>query len=215
MELSSPSTITTDVLIIGGGRAGLRAAIEARKYGVDVLVVSQSRVGYGSNTTISGGGFAAVPSSSKNKRNLPDSCKQHLADTIKGGYFINDQALAEIMVFGAEEQVEDLHRFGARYTTSRDSPWITLSVDPGHSRVRMIYGQNSFGTDFTLPLRQYALREGVKFLEGVLVTKLLKQRGRLAGAVGIDTHGQVFVFAASAVILAAGGLGQVSCYISI
>lgn len=209
MKLSVLNIITTDVLIIGGGGAGLRAAIEARKNGVEVLVVSQSRVGYGSNTTISGGAFTAALYHSKNRRNLPDSGKQHLADTIKGGYFLNDQALAEIMVSGSEQQVEDLYRFGVRYTTSRDSPWITLSLDPGHSRTRMVYGQNSFGTDFTIPLRQYALRKGVKFLEGILVTKLLKQRDRLVGAVGIDTRGQVFVFTVSAVILATGGLGQV------
>ena len=90
MKLNSPTTITTDVLIIGGGGAGLRAAIEAKEHGVDVLIVSQSRVGYGSNTTISGGAFAAVLSPSKSGRDFSDSCEQHLLDTVTGGYYLNN-----------------------------------------------------------------------------------------------------------------------------
>jgi len=209
MKLGFPNTISTDVLIIGGGGAGLRASIEAKQHGVDVLIVSHSRVGYGSNTTISGGAFAAVLSSSKSGGDSQDSSEQHLLDTIAGGCFLNDQPLAEITVRGAEQQVEDLYRFGVRYTTAQASPWIALSIDPGHSQLRMIYSQNSFGTDFTFPLRQYALRQGVKFLEGILITNLLKKRDRVVGAIGINVRGEVFVFAASAIILATGGLGQV------
>ena len=209
MELSSANTISTDLLIIGGGGAGLRAGIEAKKHGVDVLIVSHSRVGYGSNTTISGGGFAAAPRPQKNGRDLVDSTEQHLLDTITGGYFLSNQALAEIMVSGAEQQVEDLRRFGVRYTTAQASPWIALSIDPGHSRLRLVYSQNAFGTDYTLPLRQYAQRQGVKFLEGILITKLLKKGDRVVGAMGINFQGQVFVLTALTIILATGGLGQV------
>jgi succinate dehydrogenase/fumarate reductase flavoprotein subunit len=209
MKLGSINTITTDVLIIGGGGAGLRAAIEAKSHGVDVLMVSQSRVGYGSNTTISGGAFAAVLGQPRKDQNPSDSCEQHLRDTITAGCFINDQALAEIMVRGAEQQVKDLYCFGVRYTTTEASPWISLSMDPGHSHSRLVYGQHSFGTDFTFPLRQYALGQGVKFAEGVLLTKLLKQGNSVVGALGIGRQGQVLVFAASSIILASGGLGQV------
>lgn len=209
MKLKSPTIISTDVLIIGGGGAGLRAGIEAKDHDVDVLIVSHSRVGYGSNTTISGGAFAAVLNSSKNSEGFSDSCEQHLHDTLAGGYFLNNQSLTEIMVHGAEQQVKDLYRFGVRYATTQTSPWIALSLDPGHSQHRMVYSQNSFGTDFTFPLRQYALRKGVKFLEGILITKLLKKRDRVVGAMGIDARGQVFALSASVVILASGGLGQV------
>jgi len=209
MKLGSINTIMTDVLIIGGGGAGLRAAIEAKSHGVDVLMVSQSRVGYGSNTTISGAAFAAILSQPWKGQNPLDSCEQHLRDTITNGYFINDQALAEIMVRGAEQQVKDLYRFGVRYTTTEASPWISLSMAPGHSHSRLVYGQHSSGTDFTFPLRQYALSQGVKFAEGVLITKLLKQGNSVVGALGISRQGQVLVFAASSIILASGGLGQV------
>lgn len=208
-KLGSPINVTTGVLIIGGGGAGLRAAIEARSHGVDVLVVSRPRVGYGSNTTISGGGFVATLRLSESDQDLSDSCDHHLLDTVAGGCFLNDQALVEIMVRGAEQQVEDLHRFGVRYTNKQTSPWITLCKEPGHSRFRTVYGQNSFGTDFTLPLRQHALKQGTEFLEGILITNLLQKGENVVGAMGINAQGQVFVFAASAVILAIGGLGKI------
>lgn len=85
MKLEYPKTITTDVLIIGGGGAGLRASIAAKEQGVDTLLVSQSRVGYGSNTSISGGGFAAVLGTSEGRLDLQDNHQQHLADTIRWG----------------------------------------------------------------------------------------------------------------------------------
>lgn len=209
MKLDSPDAISTDVLIIGGGGAGLRAAIKAREYGVDVLMVSRSRVGFGSNTTISGGAFAAVTGQAEYGGTNRDSTEKHLLDTISGGCFLNDQALTEIMVRGAGQQVEDLYRFGVRYTNVEESPWIELSKDPGHRFMRLIYGQKSFGTDFTLPLRQYALKRGVNFLEGILITRLLKKHDEVAGAVGVNMSGQVFVFSASSTILATGGPGQV------
>ena len=147
--------------------------------------------------------------SSKSGGNFPDSCEQHLLDTITGGYYINDQTLDETMVLGAEQQVKDLSRFGVRYTNAQASPWVELSIDPGHRHFRMVYSQNSFGTDFTFPMRQYALERGIKFLEGILVTKLLKKGCRVVGVIDIDVRGKVFVFAAPVVILVSGGLGQV------
>jgi succinate dehydrogenase/fumarate reductase flavoprotein subunit len=73
----------------------------------------------------------------------------------------------------------------------------------------MVYGQTFFGTDFTFPLRRYALAQGVEFLEGILITRLLKDRGSVVGAMGIDNQGGAVAFAAPAVVLATGGLGQV------
>ena len=209
MKLGLPINITTDVLIIGGGGAGLRAAIEAKRHDMNVLLVSRSRVGYGSNTTISGGSFAAVVKSLYSGQDFSDSCAQHLQDTVVGGCFLSDQVLAETMVKGAEQQVNDLRHFGVSYTTAQASSWITLSVEPGHSHSRMVYGHNAFGTDFTFPLRQYALKQGIEFQEGILITNLLLKGQYVVGAMGIDIHGQVFVFAAPAVILASGGLGSV------
>ncbi len=209
MTLNPTSYFSTEVLVIGGGGAGLRAAIEAREHGAKVLLLSRSRVGYGSNTTIAGGGVAAVVSPSKGGRDSSDSPRQHLRDTITGGRFINDQTLVQTMVQGAEQQVENLRGFGVGFTGPEAFHWMALSQTPGQSHSRTMYGQTPFGTDFTFPLRQYALDQGIEFLEGILITKLLKKNGIVVGAIGIDTQGKVFAFAAPAVVLASGGLGQV------
>ena len=209
MTLQPDSYISTEVLIIGGGGAGLMAAIEAQEHGAKVLLLSRSRVGYGSNTTIAGGAFAAVLSLDKGRRDPLDSPGQHLQDTINGGRFINDQALVQKMVHGAEGRVEALRRFGVGFTVPEVQPWMGLAPDPGHSYFRMMYGKTPFGADFTFPLRQYAQDQGIEFLEGILITKLLKKNGNVVGAIGIDTHGKVFAFSAPTVVLASGGLGQV------
>ncbi|MEE8442499.1 MAG: FAD-binding protein [Dehalococcoidia bacterium] len=208
MTINAATILETDVLVIGSGGAGLRAAIEARKHGADVLLVSYSRAGYGSNTTISGGAFAAVPSYGTPGFQAGDSVEQHFKDTVEGGLYLTNQTLSETMARGAGQQIEDLRSFGVRYASADGFPWIALSVDPGHSKFRMVYGQNSFGTDFTFPLRQYAITQGVRFLEGTLITGLVKSADTVVGAVGIDTEGQALILAAPAVVLASGGLGQ-------
>ena len=153
MTLKPASYISTEVLIIGGGGAGIRAAIEAREHGAKVLLLSRSRVGYGSNTTIAGGGFAAVLSPEKGRRDPLDSPGEHLQDTINGGRFLNDQALVHTMVHGAGQQVEDLRGFGVNFMAPDADSWLNLSAQPGHSHSRMMYTSNTFGTGFTFPLR--------------------------------------------------------------
>ena len=203
MEKEGAKIVNTGVLIIGGGGAGLRAAIEARKYGAEVLIVSQSRIGYGSNTSIAGGGFAAVAG-----QEPQDSCNQHLEDVLSGGYKMGNPKLIKTMVEEAGQQAMDLKQFGVRYTSKRESPWIALSMEPGHFYNRTIYSENAFGTDFTFPLRQHTQKQGVKFIEGILITALLNRGNRIVGAIGMDLNGQLFVFLAAAVILATGGSGQ-------
>ncbi len=206
MKAEAMENITTDVLIIGGGGAGLRAAIEAKSRGRRVLLVSRSRAGYGSNTTISGGGFAAVLSPAIDGR---DSVDEHFRDTVEGGRFLNRQSLVAITVEGAAQQAEDLRRFGVRYTDAAASPWLALAVDPGHRHTRMIYGENAFGTDFTFPLREYAAAMGVEMLEGVLITGLIKDGDTVSGAAGVDGGGKIFIIGAAAVLLASGGPGAI------
>lgn len=196
--------ITTDVLVIGGGGAGMRAAIEARRHGVDVTIVSSSRVGYGSNTTISAGGFAAA------REGNPNACHQHFQDTVAGGEHLNDQDLVAKLAYGSYPQVSQLYDMGVRYASARDYPWIALPVDPGHSETTtMFYGHNCHGRDFSLPLRQYCLSQGVHLHEGILVTSLLRDKGRVTGAMGLDAGGGAVSISASSVILATGGLGQI------
>jgi fumarate reductase (CoM/CoB) subunit A len=204
MQLNVRETISTDVLVIGGGGAGLRAAIEARERGAAVVIASTSRVGYGSNTAISGGAFGAALESV----NPADSPALHLADTLRGGYFLSRPELASLLAADAPRQVAELARCGVKYLNNSTLPWLAFSSDPGHTYFRDVFGENCIGTDFSLPLRRHAAKIGVKFIEGVLVTRLLKTAGDVTGALALDAKGDIIVFAAAATVLASGGLGQ-------
>ena len=130
MELGTSTMVYCDVLIIGGGGAALRAAIEARKSNVDVLVVSKSRVGYGNNTAMAAGLLAAATGWSEPK----DSPEVHFRDTVRGGRFLNDQKMVEVMVHRSIEQVEDLQRYGVQFR-KRNGELLMLAV-PGHTYPR-------------------------------------------------------------------------------
>ncbi len=203
MLLETPQVINTDVLVIGGGGAGLRAAIEARKKQREVLVVSQSRGGYGNNTAISMGMFSA----SGGKREPADSPEAHLRDTIAAGRFINSQGLVEVMAKGAWQQVVELEAAGVAFKKSGNEMWI-MAV-PGHSYARNVGATRTLGAEFSVPLRRQASQLGVRFLEGVLVATLLVKDGEAFGALALDANGDLYVLQGGATVLATGGAGEV------
>ncbi len=205
MKLDIKETIKTEVLVIGGGGAGIRAAIEARERGANVVIASASRVGYGSNTAISGGAFGAALTS----QNPGDSPALHLEDTMRGGYYLSRPELASLLAADAPNQVAELARCGVKYLDRATLPWLAFSSDPGHTYFRDVFGENCIGTDFSLPLRRHAEKLGVKFIEGVLVTRLLKKGDDVTGALALDAAGDLIVIAAAATVLASGGLGQI------
>ena len=198
MELQPVSSVTTDVLVIGSGGAGLRASIAAAEQGAAVLLVSQSRVGYGNNTVMAGGIMCAVVKPE-------DSPETYLRDTVLGGRFINDQGLVETMAGDSLRQVHELSSLGV--TFSRHDGELVVSALPGHTYPRGV-GAVQKGPGLTLPLRDRAQACGVAFAEGVLVTRLIVEGNRLQGAVGIDSQGRVMVINAKTAVLASGGLGQ-------
>ena len=202
MELKAIQIINTDVLVIGGGGAGLRAAIEARKNNVGVLIVSSSRTGYGNNTAIAGGAMAATGWGKPE-----DNPEQHFRDTMRGGRFINNQRLVDIMVRGAKQQVYDLMEYGVKFI-EREGSLFTRQV-PGHAHPRTVTCEQRLGIGFTVPMVKYAQRMGIQFKQGILITKLLKVDGAVVGAIGLDKNGQVFAFNAKSTILATGGLGHI------
>ncbi|MDD4858854.1 MAG: FAD-binding protein [Dehalococcoidales bacterium] len=199
--LSSLSEFTCDVLIIGSGGAGLRAAIEARKMGVDVLVVGKSPAGRGNNTTIAGGGFAATFTAAE------DNCKVHLDDTLAAGGNLNNRVIADTVVRGAGQQVSDLESFGVRIV--KKSGQVLTSPVPGHSHPRVVLCEERLGAGFTLPMSSYATKIGVRFTDNILITQLLVSDGAAFGAAGVSKDGEPVVFLAKTVILCSGGLGQI------
>ena len=202
MGLRDLDTVSCDVLVIGGGGSGLRAAIAAREGGVDVVVVSKSRVGYGNNTYISKGTFAAA-AGLRDSRDNPDV---HLRDSVIGGRFINDQRLLKLVTQGTVSQIEFLQKCGVRFYERGGR--IGVVHAPGHSYPRHVRGQDRSGRDFIIPLRAYAERIGVRFLDRTFMTRLISSEGSIAGATGIARDGTFSAFSASSIVLATGGFAR-------
>ncbi|MFC1820393.1 FAD-binding protein [Thermodesulfobacteriota bacterium] len=200
--MKSQQIIKTDILVIGSGGAGLRAAIEARERGCDVLLVSKSSIGRGNNTAIAGSAMAAA-TGWHDPRDKPEV---HFKDTVNVGRFINDQRLVEIMVQGATQQICDLERFGVEFAKIRKKYYV-MDI-PSHSYPRVMKPKQGIGTGHTLPLSRYATSIGVRTMERVFITKLLKSEDVVVGAIGVGLNRDVFVFHSKSVILASGGLCQ-------
>jgi len=203
MKIESPQTMDTDVLVLGSGGAGLRAAIEGRKRGVSVLLISKSPIGQSSNTAISGSGIATATG----WREPADSPEVHFKDTIVGGRFMSQQRLVDVMTRESGQQVLDLESFGVKFRKKGDSFHVALMA--GHTYPRNVFGDRAIGTDLTRPLRDYASHVGVEFREDVLITRLLTSSNAVVGAVGIDESGGVYLFNARSTVLTTGGAGHI------
>lgn len=194
--------VSCDILIIGGGGAGLRAAIAARELGADVLVASKTRVGYGNNTFISKGGFAAA-----GWGDAGDDQHLHVRDTVTGGRFLNDQRLVSLMAREAVKQVRFLEECGVHLRKSEGR--MLLGRTPGHSFPRGIGTEHAAGREIILPLRERARSIGVRFADRVFITRLFSSGNRITAASGFSEEGDFISFAVRCVILATGGYAQV------
>jgi succinate dehydrogenase/fumarate reductase flavoprotein subunit len=204
IELHQSKSIFSDVLIVGGGGAGLRAAIEAKEMGADVVIVSKTRAGYGNNTMISKATFAAADGWADPEDN-PDVM---IRDTVMGGRFINDQKLVAAVAKGSGAQTAFLEKCGARFLKHEGKNRAIYA--PGHSHARHVRAQLQSGRGITLPLRKYARDKGVRFADRVFITRLISSRdGRIAGVIGFTHDGILLPFISSCVILATGGFAHV------
>ncbi len=203
MELGTPREIVTDVLVIGGGAAGLRAAITARKHGRRVTLTSESPVGFKNNTAIS----RAVLAAPDIAREAGDSPEAYLDDILTGGRLINDRLLVATLARAVRRQIDDLVEFGVNFQ-KRDGE-LSVGGAPGHSHRRTVSVEANRGINITRPMRAYAAAIGVQFMEGVLVTGLLRAGDKIAGVLGIDDTGDLYVIRAGATVLATGGAGRI------
>lgn len=206
MNLNAPEYINSDVLIIGSGGAGLRAAIAAREKGVSVILVSKSRTGLGNNTALSLASMAAATGEADPR----DNPEVHTRDIMESGRYLNDRRLVERLTERAAREIPNLEKYGALIDKENGKHIITRAA--GHSYPRSVRGEKNRGTSYTLPLKAYATKIGVTFRERVFITKLLVNNGRVSGAIGIDQDESVLVFSAKSVVLAAGGLGHLYLY---
>ncbi len=174
-----------DVLVIGGGGAGMRAALAAKKEGADVLLVSKTPIGKSTCTYLSGGIFSVAT------EGMPKEI--HLERTLQAGKGVNDRQLAQILVEEIPERVRELELFGlaGRWRTGR---FYCLGKPP------------AWGAPLTEALAKACYGQGVSTYPWVMVAELVVEEGRVIGALGFDFRkGKPMAFQTKAIILANGG----------
>lgn len=201
----------TDVLIIGGGLAGLRAAIAAAEVGVRVTVACKRQAARSGNTIVAECGIAVASP----KVDPEDSVAQHLEDTLKSGKGLCDDRLARLLAEHAEKEVFALSRYGVVFGRDQ-AEHLLRGQPPGHTRRRSVRAesdhlpQNARGQSLTLPLLQYGQQMGITFLDRTPIVQLVARHSALQGAVAVDEANERYVYIrARAVVMAAGGTGQI------
>jgi succinate dehydrogenase / fumarate reductase, flavoprotein subunit len=194
-----------DVLIIGAGGAGLRAAIAAAENGLSVGIVTKSLLGK-AHTVMAEGGIAAAVGNVDPE----DSWRQHFIDTLKSGKFLNNWQMAEIFTKEAPERVYELEQWGALFNRT---PQGKISQRPfgGHTHRRLCHVGDRTGLEMIRTLQEKVLATDARVYMETTVTKLLKDGGgRVVGALAYTRESGRFVhFKVKAVIMATGGWGRI------
>jgi succinate dehydrogenase / fumarate reductase, flavoprotein subunit len=192
-----------DVLVIGAGGAGLRAAAEASAGGAKVAVISKSLLGK-AHTVMAEGGIAAALANVDER----DSWRVHFADTMRGGQYLNSWRMAELHAKEAPACVRELEAWGAVFDRTADGRILQRNFG-GHRYPRLAHVGDRTGLEMIRTLQDHDIHLGMDvFMEYTVVT-LLKDADRVAGAFGYDRErGRFHVFRAKAVVLATGGIGR-------
>src|SRR5262247_2025772 len=201
--MATHTTYSYDVLIVGAGGAGLRAAIEAANAGASVGLICKSLLGK-AHTVMAEGGMAAALANVDDR----DSWKVHFADTMRGGQYVNDWRMAELHAKEAPERVKELEAWGAVFDRTQDGRILQRNFG-GHRYPRLAHVGDRTGLEMIRTLQDYGVHQGIDvFMETTIVT-LLKDGDRVAGAFGYDRErGRFHLFRAGAVVLATGGIGR-------
>ncbi|GIW72339.1 MAG: succinate dehydrogenase flavoprotein subunit [Planctomycetota bacterium] len=203
MDVSEIQTFEHDVLVIGAGGAGLRAAIEAKAQGMDTAVVCKSLLGK-AHTVMAEGGMAAALGNADRR----DNWKIHFRDTMRGGKFLNQWRMAELHAKLAPARVRELEEWGAVFDRTPDG-LIAQRNFGGHRYPRLAHVGDRTGLEMIRTLQDYAVHQGITFHMECTALGLLKDGERIAGACGYWREtGRLVVFRTKAVILATGGAGK-------
>ncbi|MCS7058927.1 MAG: fumarate reductase/succinate dehydrogenase flavoprotein subunit [Meiothermus sp.] len=193
-----------DVLVIGAGGAGLRAAIAAMEMGARVGVVTKSLLGK-AHTVMAEGGMAAALGNVRPE----DNWKVHFRDTMKGGGMLNNWKMVMNYTKEAPERVRELERWGAVFDRTPDGK-INQRNFGGHSYPRLAHVGDRTGLELIRTLQDHAVKLGVHAHMETTIYRLLTDAGRVVGALGFNRQtGDFLVFRAKAVVLATGGLGRI------
>ncbi|MFE9425375.1 fumarate reductase/succinate dehydrogenase flavoprotein subunit [Kitasatospora sp. NPDC006697] len=205
-----------DVVVVGAGGAGLRAAIEARERGARVAVICKSLFGK-AHTVMAEGGIAA----SMGNANGSDNWQVHFRDTLRGGKFLNHPRMAELHAKEAPDRVWELETWGALFDRTADGR-ISQRNFGGHEYPRLAHVGDRTGLELIRTLQQKVVslqqadhretgdyESGLRIFQEYTVTRILKEGGRVSGVFGyVRESGEFFSLAAPAVVLATGGIGK-------
>ena len=192
-----------DVLVIGAGGAGLRAAIEASAAGVKVGLICKSLLGK-AHTVMAEGGMAAAMGNVDDR----DNWKVHFADTMRGGQYVNNWRMAELHAKEAPARVHELEAWGAVFDRTKEGK-ISQRNFGGHRYPRLAHVGDRTGLELIRTLQDHGIHQGITVFMEYTVVSLLKDGGRVVGAFGYDRErGRFRVFKAKAVVLCTGGLGR-------
>jgi succinate dehydrogenase / fumarate reductase flavoprotein subunit len=203
MSISDYQTFEHDVLVIGAGGAGLRAAIEASAAGVSVGLVCKSLLGK-AHTVMAEGGMAAAMGNADDR----DNWMVHFADTMRGGQYVNNWRMAELHAKEAPDRVNELEAWGAVFDRTKDGR-INQRNFGGHRYPRLAHVGDRTGLELIRTLQDHGIHQGIEVYMEVTVVTLLKEGDRVIGALAYEReHGRFRIFKAKAVILATGGVGR-------
>ncbi|HJZ90976.1 MAG TPA: fumarate reductase/succinate dehydrogenase flavoprotein subunit [Gemmataceae bacterium] len=195
--------VAYDVLVIGAGGAGLRAAIEASAAGVSVGIVCKSLLGK-AHTVMAEGGIAAALANVDDR----DNWRVHFADTMRGGQYLNNWRMAELHAKEAPECVRELEAWGALFDRTADGRILQRNFG-GHKYPRLAHVGDRTGLEMIRTLQDHGVHRGIAVHMECAVTALLKDGDRVSGAFGYQRErGRFVLFSAKAIVLATGGIGR-------
>jgi len=192
-----------DVLVIGAGGAGLRAAIEASAAGVRVGLVCKSLLGK-AHTVMAEGGIAAALANVDER----DNWRVHFADTMRGGQYVNQWRMAELHAKEAPDRVRELEAWGAVFDRTKDGRILQRHFG-GHKYPRLAHVGDRTGLEMIRTLQDHGVHQGIDVYMEHTILSLLKDGDRVVGAFGYERErGRFKIFRAKAVVLATGGIGR-------
>ncbi len=192
-----------DVLVVGAGGAGLRAAIEASAAGVSVGLVCKSLLGK-AHTVMAEGGIAAALANVDER----DNWKVHFSDTMRGGQYVNNWRMAELHAMEAPDRVRELEAWGAVFDRTKDGRILQRNFG-GHKYPRLAHVGDRTGLEMIRTLQDHGIHQGIDVYMEHTILSLLKDGDRVVGAFGYERErGRFKIFRAKAIVLATGGIGR-------